>query len=352
MNRPTETHAAESTPGNGPECSVPHAVPIVSGTEAARGREACASESLPAPLLIGLVLIAGLTVFTGWDQSHWWRVKEDYGFGWLVPFFVAFMVRDRWPSLVRGLYAGGDTQRPGGGRVAIVMAVAVLSGGAGLFLLGALYRAAAGPSYSGTLAITLGMAAVALASIFLLAPSQATSPGGDRVDRLAIAGLFVFPAAVWLISAPMITVVENNLNVFLMRQITTVVFFIFDLLGFALEQKGNVLILPHGSVGVAEACSGIRSLTGCLFAGSFLAAVYLASWWHKAALMIAALVFAVGANLLRSLFLTSWAYARGAQSIEGTVHDLSGYAVLGLTVLALILVLSALGSHKPRAAAG
>jgi exosortase/archaeosortase family protein len=99
-------------------------------------------------------------------------------------------------------------------------------------------------------------------------------------------------------------------------------------------------------VGVAEACSGIRSLTGCLFAGSFLAAVFLQSRWKQAALVIAALLFAFAANLLRSIFLTSWAYRHGAGSIEGTIHDISGYAVLGLTVVALLCLLPIL-DRKP-----
>jgi len=319
------------------------------GAGAAPASAAIPAKVLPAPLVVGLLLIGGLMVFTAWDQSHWWRVKEDYQFGWLVPLLVAYVVRDRWPEFVRGL-RGGPGSHPGRpGSLAAAAAATIFAGGSGLFLLGALYRAAAGPSYSGTLAITLGMAATALASVYLLLPAPA--PGGTGVGRLTTASLFVFPAAVWLVSAPMITVVENNLNVFLMRQITSVVFFVFDALGLALEQKGNVLMLPTGSVGVAQACSGIRSLTGCLFAGSFLAAVYLGSWWRKAGLMIAAVVFAVGANLLRSLFLTSWAYLRGAAAIEGTVHDVSGYAVLGLTVLALFWVLPVLGATRSRSAA-
>ena len=57
------------------------------------------------------------------------------------------------------------------------------------------------------------------------------------------------------------------------------VFTVFSLLGYPLIQEGNVLVLPLGQVGVADACSGIRSLTGCLFAGSFLAAVFLDKFW-------------------------------------------------------------------------
>ena len=113
----------------------------------------------------------------------------------------------------------------------------------------------------------------------------------------------------------------------------------FDVLGLPLEQQGNVLALPAGNVGVEDACSGIRSLTGCLFAGSFLAAVFLEKLWKKIALVSAALVLALLTNLGRSLFLTGWAYHYGPRAIEGTVHDVAGYAVLGLTVVGLLCLL-------------
>jgi exosortase len=111
------------------------------------------------------------------------------------------------------------------------------------------------------------------------------------------------------------------------------------MLGYPLVQEGNVLVLPTGTVGVADACSGIRSLTACLFAGSFLAAVFLDRLWKKIALIAAALLLAFATNLLRSLFLTSWAYMHGSDAIEGSVHDLTGFAVLGFTCIGLLLLL-------------
>jgi len=44
-------------------------------------------------------------------------------------------------------------------------------------------------------------------------------------------------------------------------------------------------------------------------------------------------------NLMRSLFLTAWAYNYGPDAIEGTVHDVAGYAVLGLTLVGLLCLL-------------
>ncbi|HEY0944803.1 MAG TPA: archaeosortase/exosortase family protein, partial [Opitutaceae bacterium] len=77
----------------------------------------------------------------------------------------------------------------------------------------------------------------------------------------------------------------------------------------------------------------------CLFAGSFLSAVFLDRLWKKVALVASSMVFAFVMNLGRSLFLTSWAYDYGHQAIEGKVHDIAGYAVLGLTVLGLLCLL-------------
>jgi exosortase/archaeosortase family protein len=127
--------------------------------------------------------------------------------------------------------------------------------------------------------------------------------------------------------------------------VTSVVFFTFEMLSLPIEQQGNVLVLPEivpgepNQVGVAEACSGIRSLTACLFAGSFLSAVFLDKLWKKIALVGCSMIFAFAMNLGRSLFLTSWAYNYGHQAIEGKVHDIAGYAVLGLTVVGLLCLL-------------
>jgi len=300
---------------------------------------------IPRPFFLGLVLSGGFLAFTAWDQSHWWRQKDDYAFGWLVPIFVAYVTFDRWPRIARSLQLAGqpgefpDLTRDWLAPLYRLAAFLAVLGGSSLLLVGAAYRAAAGPSYNGTFAISLGTGALVLAAIYFLTPTDSAAPASRRDrERARMAGYFFFPAMVWLVSAPMLAVVENNLNGFLMRQVTTVVFSLFDHLGLPLEQRGNILVLPSGSVGVEEACSGIRSLTGCLYAGSAVAAVFLTQVWAKVGVLVASLLFAVLANLLRSIFLTAWAYRYGAKSIEGTIHDVSGYCILGLTIVALFCI--------------
>jgi exosortase len=307
--------------------------------------------TVPAPFLSALFLAAGFMGFVAWDQSHWWSTKEDYGFGWLVPAFVAFVVHDRWPKIVAALKAcaaPGSPRASGGAKFALgFLTYAALAGGALLFLIGALYRAGAGPSYPGTLALSLGTGAMILPLLLLNAPETTpASVGGTAAKagffedgRVRLVTPFLFPALVWLVSAPMVSVIENNLSLFMLNRVASVVFFAFDTLGLAIEQQGNVLKLPLGDVGVADACSGIRSFTACLFAGSFLAAVFLDKLWKKVGLVASAIVFAFMTNLIRSLFLTAWAYNYGPEAIEGKVHDIAGYAVLGLTVIGLLCML-------------
>ena len=305
----------------------------------------------PAPFLAALGLATGFMAFVAWDQSHWWSRKEDYSFGWLVPLFTAYVVYDRWPQILACLrVAENDPASPRWVRgVLNTMAGLGLLGGALFFLLGAFYRAGAGTSQPGTFALTLGMVAIVLPLLYFNAPSGGAAepaapfpPRGFMAlfadARFRVAALFIFPVLVWLISAPLVSAIESQISLFLLRKVVTVVAFTFDMLGYPLEQQGNVLMLPKGPVGVADACSGIRSLTACLFAGSFLGATFFSETWKKVALVVAAMFFAFVMNLGRSLFLTGWAYAYGPDAINGTVHDAAGYAVLGLTCVGLLLL--------------
>lgn len=285
--------------------------------------------------------LIGLAAFLVWDQSHWWGLRADYSFGYLVPVFVAFVVHDRWAAITAGLRAAMAAPP---GAVPAWQALPgwlALAGGGAAFLLGALLRAVEGSQLPASQLLSWGFAALLLGTAWLLAA------GLGLGARLRFTLLFLFPAVVWLISAPMISVLEEHVSLFLRRQVSGIVFAAFDFAGLPILQQGNLLVLPKGPVLVEEACSGIRSLTGCIFAGGFLAAVFVDRAWKKAALLIAAVVLAFGMNIVRSLFLTGWAYAEGPTAIEGTVHDVTGYAVLGLTSLGLLALLPLLNLRLP-----
>ena len=220
-----------------------------------------------------------------------------------------------------------------------------------MFTAGATFRANTGPTVPPSLLIPAGFAGILIAMAYFNGPSN--HPGGQSAwrNRAALAGLFIFPAGGWLLSIPPPGFLLNIVSRALLDKVVTAVLAFFDLLAMPVEREGGVLLLPRGRIGVAEACSGNRSLTGCIFAGSFLAAVFLEGLPRKGFLLHAAAGFAVGFNILRSAFLTAWAFHLGPDAVGGIVHDLTVFAVFGLTCLGLIAVLALsrlTGKHETR----
>ena len=304
-------------------------------------------------------MLLGFAFYMIWDQFYWWGQREDYSFGYLVPLFAGYVIYDRWPSIRSYLYTGkalGAESAPraasSGGLTELCewIAYAVFLGGLGLFAIGALLRSVTGPQNPASLAIAAGFAGLLLSVVFIMTKERVDGEPMPLKSRLMLTGLFMFPAIIWLISAPMVSAVEKEIRVFLLTKVTIVVFNLFEIIGYEIQREGNVLILPDGQVGVEEACSGIRSLTACLFAGSFLASVFLDTLKKKIFLVAAAMGFAVLTNMIRSIFLTLWAYHNGSQAIDehwvlpiigdiGSVHDVTGFAILGVTCVGLICLL-------------
>lgn len=311
-------------------------------------------KDLPKSFVSVIVLILSLAAFMVWDQSYWWESRDDYSFGYLVPLFALYIIYDRKEEILKFFTQANlnkeTSDKVGGLWICNLIALTAFFAGALLYLVGGLLRAATMPQNPATLAISMGFALVLLSSVFIFSSETVHGEKTLLKSRLKLTFLFLFPALIWLISAPLVSVLETKIRVFLLTQVTIIVFTTMDFLGFEIERQGNVLVLPKGVVGVEEACSGIRSLTACLFAGSFLASVYLKQFWKKIVLVLMAMVFAVLTNLFRSGFLTLWAYFYGAEAINdhwvlpligdiGSVHDVMGMAVLLFTTIGLLCLL-------------
>jgi len=296
--------------------------------------------------LLALGLSGGLLAFVACDQSYWWLREPDYTFGFLTPIFCLYITYDRWPLINESL---DIAEAPGAPRMQGICgfflaagAVALLGiGGAGV-ILGALMRADSPEVFaSSTFAITMGSVPAVLGLLFICIPApQAGSAARSfsQDSRLNVLKHFIFPVCIWILSARLLGTFEDSLSLFLQNRVVGFVSLVFDLAGATLIREGNVLVLPSGRVGVAEACSGIRSLTGCLFSGALLGATFFRGLAPKVFLLLAAVLLAFLTNLSRNLFLTCWAYRHGPSAIHGWVHDATGYAVLGLTTLGLLLL--------------
>lgn len=300
--------------------------------------------------------LAGLVVFLIWDQYFWWKLRDEYAFGFIVPLFVAYVLFERWPIIAKGLIGedAASTSDPPAGLskvlepLLVAVAFLMMLGGLAAFLVGGIYRAMEGQNLISSNLTAFGFANILLGTVFLYGGRRANGDIIPMGERLQLTLLFLFPAIIWMLSVPMFSAVHKTISTFLMDKVAVVVYQTFDLLGYAVIREGSVLKLPLGDVGVEDACSGIRSLTACLFAGSFLGAVYFDKLWKKIFLVGTAMVFAFLNNILRSLFLTAWAYAKGPEGLDshvtpfgidlGNVHDFTGWIVLGLTVICLLVL--------------
>lgn len=268
-------------------------------------------------LVCGGLLLVLLGAWTLHLLPQWLR-NPDLSHGLFTPIvFVLLLHEARGRGIPRYL--------PTSGPLAFVIGA---SGATSLLLLGAagLYAAALEWTHSLVEFLLAGALCLLLTTTWLTA----------ALDRVRLVP-FNWPAAVsvlvWALSAPIPPGTYTRLTQQLQATVTEAVLFSLQLLGIAASQDGNVINLAHTSVGVEEACSGVRSLLSCIFAGFFLSGVLSSRPWKRAVIVIAAGPLAIGMNFLRSLFLTLLANAN--VDIRGRWHDLTGFAILAITAALL-----------------
>ena len=162
----------------------------------------------------------------------------------------------------------------------------------------------------------------------------------------------IVAVGLWLLCAPIPPGTYTRLTLGLQLWVSENVLRALHLLGIAAERHGNIIELARGAVGIEEACSGVRSLISCVFAGLFFSASLVRRPWARALIIGLSVPLAIGMNFLRSLTLTL--LANSGVNIAGTWHDATGFAVLGVTAvllggLALLLEHSEKKSPAPSA---
>lgn len=102
-------------------------------------------------------------------------------------------------------------------------------------------------------------------------------------------------------------------------------------------REGNLLILPHYTLEVVEACSGIRSLMSLVALG--LGYSYLAERrvWVRTSLVAAMFPIAIVGNGIRVVCAALLGYSLGPKTAEGFLHPISGIVIF---VVALSLLLA------------
>ncbi len=235
--------------------------------------------------------------------SQWWT-DEDMGHGFLVPVAIAWIIwskRERLPTL------------PARGRI---WGTALLAVGLALQIASAL---------------GLGLFAGSLAFLISLLDAAVTI-GGIGVLRVC-----AFPILLSLFMLPKLAIAYNYAT--LPLQLLTARMAAVGLVsaGFNVLREGTILLVNQHSVGVEEACNGVRFLLPM----EFLALAYGYAAGARISTRIGLAVTALGVALVANAARVAVAALYPAFAF-GVMHTLSGWLIFMLALPALVAAKAAL----------
>ncbi|WCJ57990.1 exosortase/archaeosortase family protein [Fontisphaera persica] len=235
-----------------------------------------------------------------------WEINPQYSYGWGVPFLALYLFGRRWPP--------GPPQPPAARHwrwgLAALLALCLP--------LQLVYEA--NPDWR---LVTW------LAAWVAVAVSLITLWG---VGGAGWAWHMAFPVLFMLTAVPWPTALETRVVNGLLSLITAVTTEALNWLGVAAFRQGNIIKLASGlSVGVNEACSGVRSLQT-----SVMVALFMGEWFRlrgggRAGLLLAGMGWAMLLNMLRTGWL-AWLTARHGAAAQQQWHDAAGLVLFLLLV--------------------
>lgn len=240
------------------------------------------------PLLVGIYwsILPGLV-------SDWWN-DSNYSHGFLVPFFSGFWVWQKRETLT-GITPRGNW-----------FGLPILLGGIGMLVLG---------DIGAEDFLTRSSFIVILAGLILFHL-------GTRVLQVLL-----FPLAFLLFMVPLPTILFNAVAFPLQGLAARNATWALDLLGIPALRDGNVIHLSHISLGVTEACSGIRSLVSLLALAVGWAYLSLPRGWGRLLLICSAVPITIVANAGRVVATGLIGQWLGATYAQGFFHLFSGWII-------------------------
>ncbi len=279
------------------------------------GEATVASAKSASPARVVLVALLPAWAAAAWlvDKARWfWSNNPELQFGWVVLMLCAYLIWDTWekrpPVRLRATAGFG------------LLATA----GVGLLFLTQIYQSAYGLTPASMSGLGGGYLMLVFANLLLVFGT----PGWRH---------FGFGFAFIFIALPIPGAIYNPVVSFLQSHIATFNVEILKLLGVPAQQVGSLIHLPNGTVGVDEACSGIRSLQSALMATLFIGYLSLRRLGLRTILVAMGMGVAVFGNVIRSLVLSLTAHRSGLKALEN-LHDAAGWSILGFTVVGVSLL--------------
>ncbi len=279
-------------------------------------------EQARGPGRVGLAGAAGCLVVLGVTflptVGHFlttWSTDENYSHGFLVPLISLYFANEaarKGPTTVRGGLLLGSA----------LLVVA---------MLGRLVTTVVPVGIVSDLSLLLGLAGV----VGLIAGSDALRRYGFALFFL----VFMVPLPIALYSA-----IASPLQLLVSRLGSA----LLNAIGIPVLCQGNMMTLPGDvQMFVAEACSGMRQLTGFLALTTAVAFLSSRPAWFRLVVIASSIPIALTANVLR-VTLTGWImYYINPQFAMGKYHTLEGLLMMGFGLALLAAECSFLNALVP-----
>ena len=261
--------------------------------------------SVSVPLLALATLLGGLYWWIIRDMIVQWWEDPNYSHGFLVPVFSGYLIWLRRAEL-RSL-------RPS-------------------------------PNWGGLLVLLTGIAALILGVVgaenFLMQSSAIVILAGLVLFHLGTKAFqsIAFALAFLIFMVPLPQIIFNAVAFPLQTLAAQNAATVLDFLGIPVLRDGNVIHLSRISLGVSEACSGIRSLISLLALAVAWGYLSLPGLAAQAALVTAAVPITIVANAGRIVITGLIAQWLGIQYAEGFFHSFSGFVVFLVACACLLAV--------------
>ena len=262
-------------------------------------------------VLASITAVWGLVLYACWWE---WSLNPQYSYGPLVPLLSLLLLGRRWSDR--------PAPQPAfrGGKIAAQAVIA-----AGSIILALVQPMAISNADWRMIPATAALCGVSitLAAIYIC--------GGAPWLRH-----FAFPVLFFLVAVPWPRPQENAIMSWLMSHNTALCVEALHWLGYAAEQRGNLIAIPGSLLGVEEACSGIRSLQSMIMVSLAIGEFFRLAWPRRVALLVLGIAAALAGNALRSLTLSVAACRNGSGAVD-TIHDGTGLAVLAGAAAVVLL---------------
>jgi exosortase len=145
-----------------------------------------------------------------------------------------------------------------------------------------------------------------------------------------------FPLFLLFFMVPIPLIIYNKITLPLQFIASRMAASALDMLGIPVLRDGNVLELPHQTLSVVEACSGIRSLLSLTFLSLVYGYFFEKRIWLRVVLFAATIPIAIVANGSRVAFTGIMTQIK-PELAEGFFHESTGWVIFIVALMILIL---------------